>query len=331
MTPKYILDVSELVKYFPVSKGLIFSRYIGTVKAVDGISFQLKKGETMGLVGESGCGKSTLARLIAKLLEADGGHIYFDFQDITKISQSDMRPLRKKIQIIFQDPYSSLNPRMKAGDIVGEPLKLFGIASGKRRKERLKEIFESVGLDPHQAKRYPHEFSGGQRQRIGIARSLALDPEIIICDEPVSALDVSIQAQIINLLQDLQQQYNLTFIFISHDLSVVKHISNRIAVMYLGKIVEMVDSESLYQNPQHPYTEGLLSAIPIPDKRVKKKRILLKGDVPSPINTPQGCRFHTRCPYTIDICRYKEPEFVNLGNNHYCACHLKKKENHAKS
>jgi oligopeptide transport system ATP-binding protein len=318
-----MLDVRNLKKHFPVTRGLIFAKTIGTVKAVDGVSFTVAKGETLGLVGESGCGKSTLGRLITRLLEADSGSILYGTRDVTRIPAAEMRALRRKIQIIFQDPYSSLNPRMKVGDIVSEPLKLFGLASGKQKKTRLDEIFTSVGLDPGLAGRFPHEFSGGQRQRIGIARSLALNPEIIICDEPVSALDVSIQAQIINLLQDLQQQFKLTYLFISHDLSVVKHVSTRIAVMYLGKIVEMAENEALYRNPLHPYTEALLSAVPIPDTRVRRKRVLLQGDVPSPIEPPGGCRFHPRCRYVMDVCRLEEPRFLGLGPGRFCACHLR--------
>lgn len=318
-----LLEVKDLVKHFPIRQGIIFSRQVGAVQAVDGVSFTVNKGETLGLVGESGCGKTTTGRLILRLLEPTSGEIYFDGKNIPELPKDEMRELRKDLQIIFQDPYGSLNPRMTVGDIIGEPLHIHKIARGKDKEKRVRELLDVVGLNAFHARRFPHEFSGGQRQRIGIARALAVNPRLIVCDEPVSALDVSIQAQVINLLQDLQKEYGLTYLFIAHDLSVVKHISDRVAVMYLGKIVELTDKDELYRNPKHPYTQALLSAIPVPDPTVKKERILLHGDVPSPINPPSGCRFHTRCPKVMDICKVKEPEFVDTtGDGHFVACHL---------
>ncbi|NLJ73572.1 MAG: dipeptide ABC transporter ATP-binding protein [Firmicutes bacterium] len=318
-----LLEVKDLVKHFPIRQGIIFSRQVGAVQAVDGVSFTVNKGETLGLVGESGCGKTTTGRLILRLLEPTSGEIYFDGKNIPELPKDEMRELRKDLQIIFQDPYGSLNPRMTVGDIIGEPLHIHKIARGKDKEKRVRELLDVVGLNAFHARRFPHEFSGGQRQRIGIARALAVNPKLIVCDEPVSALDVSIQAQVINLLQDLQKEYGLTYLFIAHDLSVVKHISDRVAVMYLGKIVELTDKDELYRNPKHPYTQALLSAIPVPDPTVKKERILLHGDVPSPINPPSGCRFHTRCPKVMDICKVKEPEFVDTtGDGHFVACHL---------
>lgn len=319
-----LLQVDNLIKHFSITRGLILSKQVGAVHAVDNISFAVKHGETLGLVGESGCGKSTTARVVLRLIEPTSGTIMFNGIDIRSLDDNKLRAMRKDMQIIFQDPYGSLNPRMTVGDIIGEPLEMHHIATGKKKIQKVYELLEAVGLKPVHAKRYPHEFSGGQRQRIGIARALTLEPKLIICDEAVSALDVSIQAQILNLLQDLQEQFDLTFLFIAHDLSVVKHISDNVAVMYLGKIVEMVRKEELYSNPQHPYTEALLSAIPLVNPLEEKKRILLQGSVPSPINPPSGCRFHTRCPAVMDICSKEEPEMIDLGGGHYCACHLRK-------
>lgn len=319
---KPLLEVKNLVKHFPITKGIIFSKQVGAVKAVDGISFTVNRGETLGLVGESGCGKTTTGRVILRLIEPTSGEVWFDGKNVPELRKDELRELRKDMQIIFQDPYASLNPRMTVGDIIAEPLHIHGLAKGKEREKRVQKLLDVVGLSSFHARRFPHEFSGGQRQRIGIARALAVNPKLIICDEPVSALDVSIQAQVINLLQDLQKEFGLTYLFIAHDLSVVKHISDRVAVMYLGKIMELADKERLYANPKHPYTQALLSAIPIADPTVKKERIILKGDVPSPINPPSGCRFHTRCPYAMDICKQVEPEFIDTGDGHFVACHL---------
>jgi oligopeptide/dipeptide ABC transporter ATP-binding protein len=317
-----IIAVEGLKKYFPVKKGLL-RRTAGHVYAVDGVSFSISEGETLGLVGESGCGKSTVARTVLRLLEPTGGSIKLDGHDITSLGKAALRPHRRQMQIIFQDPFSSLNPRMSAGDIVGEPLQVHGIASGKQKEERVAELFDQVGLRRMQMRSYPHEFSGGQRQRICIARALALNPKLIIGDEPVSALDVSIQAQVINLMMDLQREKNLSYLFIAHDLAVVEHISHRIAVMYLGKIVECTDKATLFTNPLHPYTEALLAAVPIPNPKVKRKRRLLEGDVPSPINPPPGCSFHTRCPYAEPRCRGEIPALREVSPNHMVACHLR--------
>lgn len=317
-----LLRVRDLTKHFPITKGIIFSRQVGAVQAVDRVSFSIRRGETLGLVGESGCGKTTTGRLILRLIEATSGQIIFEGKDVRSLPKDKLRELRKDLQIIFQDPYASLNPRMAVGDIIGEPLDIHRLARGKERLKRIGELLDVVGLSKSHAKRFPHEFSGGQRQRIGIACALAVSPKLIVCDEPVSALDVSIQAQVINLLQDLQKEFGLTYLFIAHDLSVVKHISDRVAVMYLGRIVEITSKRELYRNPRHPYTQALLSAIPIADPSVEKERTILAGDVPSPINPPTGCRFHTRCPRVQDICREQEPELVELGEGHSAACHL---------
>ena len=318
-----ILEVRDLKMYFPVTSGVIFRRQVGAIKAVDGINLSIKRGETLGLVGESGCGKSTAGRAILQLYKPTAGEVIFKGQDLTKLGSSQMRGMRRDVQMIFQDPYASLNPRMTVGDIIGEPIEVHGLRKGrKERNERVQELLALVGLNPYFINRYPHEFSGGQRQRIGIARALAVEPDFVVCDEPVSALDVSIQAQVINLLEDLQSQLGLTYLFIAHGLSVIKHISDRVAVMYLGKIVELADAEVLYRQPRHPYTQALLSAVPIPDPVIEKKRqrIILEGDVPSPLNPPPGCRFHTRCPIAIDKCRVEEPPFVDYGGGHFAAC-----------
>jgi oligopeptide transport system ATP-binding protein len=317
-----LVVVRDLKKYFPITAGLLQQK-VGDVKAVDGIDFDIRRGETLGLVGESGSGKTTAGRVILRLTDATAGSITFDGREITNLSRSELRPLRKEMQIIFQDPYASLNPRMTVGDIIKEPLQIHGLASGKEAERRVQELLSMVGLQPYHANRYPHEFSGGQRQRVGIARALAVDPKFIVADEPVSALDVSIQAQVINLLQDLQKQLGLTFLFIAHDLSVVRHISNRVAVMYVGKIIEIADRERLYANPLHPYTQALLSAIPIPDPNAerRRKRIILTGDIPSPVNPPSGCRFHTRCPIAFERCSVEVPAFNLYEDGHRAACH----------
>jgi len=323
-----LLEVRDLYKYFPINAG-VFSRHIGDVKAVDGIDFAIRSGETLGLVGESGSGKTTAGRVVLRLLPATRGEVIFEGRNILELGREDVRKLRKSMQIIFQDPYASLNPRMTVGDIIGEPLRIHGLAKGKEAETRVQELLRLVGLQPYHANRYPHEFSGGQRQRIGIARALAVSPKFIVADEPVSALDVSIQAQVINLLQDLQAQFGLTFLFIAHDLSVVRHISTRVAVMYVGKIVEIADRNALYENPLHPYTQALLSAIPIPDPAIeaRRKRIVLSGDIPSPVNPPAGCRFHTRCPIAFDRCRVEVPPLKSYGPGHVAACHWVEEHN----
>ena len=319
-----LVNVQGLKMYFPVTAGLIFQRKIADVKAVDGLSFSVKKGETLGLVGESGCGKSTTGRAILQLYRPTAGSVTFGGTELTKLGTGEMRRMRRRMQMIFQDPYASLNPRMSVGSIIGEPLQIHGLAKGsKARKERIQELMRVVGLNPYYANRYPHEFSGGQRQRIGIARALAVEPDFIVADEPVSALDVSIQAQIINLLEDLQTQFGLTYLFIAHDLSVVRHISDRVGVMYLGKMMELADRNELYENPLHPYTKALLSAVPVPDPSVERtrERIILTGDVPSPLRPPSGCVFHTRCPIAIEECRQSIPEWRDVGGGHLVACH----------
>ena len=315
-----ILDVQNLKKYFPIRGGLI-TRTVGHVKAVDGISFKLRRGETLGIVGESGCGKSTAGRTILRLHDITDGKVIFKGEDLAKCSKKEMRAKRLQMQMVFQDPYASLNPRMTVGNIIGEALLDHKLMSKAEAREKVLETMEICGLPTYDINRYPHEFSGGQRQRIGIARSLILNPELIVCDEPVSALDVSIQSQIINLLGDLQERNNFSYIFISHDLSVVEYISNRVAVMYLGNIVEMADKNEIFDNPLHPYTKALMSAIPVPDPTRKRDRIILSGDLPSPSNPPSGCKFRTRCPYATEKCAQEAPEYRDVGNEHFVACH----------
>jgi oligopeptide/dipeptide ABC transporter ATP-binding protein len=319
--PRPVLEVADLVKHYPVRAG-VFRRAVATVHAVDGVSFALGKGETLGLVGESGCGKSTVARSVLRLVEPTSGQIRIDGTDITRLSKSAMRPFRRSMQIVFQDPFASLNPRMTAGDIVGEPLAVHGLAGGSEQQERVAKLFQQVGLRPDQMKNYPHQFSGGQRQRICIARALALQPRLIVCDEPVSALDVSIQAQVINLLIDLQREHGFSYLFIAHDLAVVAHISHRVAVMYLGRIVEIADRAELFDNPRHPYTQALLASVPLADPKRKRLQPLVDGDVPSPVNPPAGCAFHTRCRYAVERCRIERPALRGAGPGHQVACLL---------
>ncbi len=321
---KVLIRVENLTKHFPITRGIVFQKEIGAVQAVDKVTFNIHEGETLGLVGESGCGKSTTGRTILQLHRATSGKVFYGDVDLTETSDDKMRGYRRDLQIIFQDPYASLNPRMTVGSIIAEPLEVHRIGTKKERRERVKELLALVGLNPYFINRYPHEFSGGQRQRIGVARALALNPKFIVCDEPIAALDVSIQAQVVNLLEELQKQFGLTYLFIAHDLSMVRHIADRTAVMYLGKIVELADREALYSEPLHPYAQALLSAVPIPDpaKERKRKRIILEGDVPSPSNPPSGCRFHPRCPIAEDICKEKEPEWREVLDDHWVACHL---------
>ena len=316
-----LLEVHDLVRHFPIRRGL-FGRGGGQVRAVDGVSFDVRQGEVLGLVGESGCGKTTTGRCILRLIEPDSGTVRFAGRDITRLSRSELRPLRRQMQIVFQDPYSSLNPRLTVGSMLGEALAIHGLARGAKARSRVAGLLELVGLSPDHARRYPHEFSGGQRQRIGIARALAVEPRLIVADEPVSALDVSIQAQIMNLLQDLQRRMDLTYLFVAHDLSVVEHISDRVAVMYLGRIVELAEAEVLYREPRHPYTLSLLSAIPVPDPAYRRGRVVLGGDVPNPAHPPAGCRFHPRCPIAHEHCSREEPALREVEPGHVSACHF---------
>ncbi|MFL6558847.1 MAG: ABC transporter ATP-binding protein [Bacillus sp. (in: firmicutes)] len=315
-----LLEVNGLKKYFPITGGL-FGRKQGEVKAVDDVSFYVRKGETLGIVGESGCGKSTTGRLLMRLIEASEGRIVFEDQEITSMSKTELRKTRRDIQMVFQDPYASLNPRHSIEQILEEPLIVHGIGTKEERKKQVRDMLEVVGLSSYHAKRYPHQFSGGQRQRIGIAKALMTKPKLIIADEPVSALDVSIQAQVLNLMKDIQKEFQLTYIFIAHDLGVVRHISDRVGVMYLGRLIELAESEDLYENPKHPYTKALLSAVPIPDPDIKRETILIEGELPSPANPPSGCAFHTRCPLVMDICKKARPTDQNL-KGHFVACHL---------
>ena len=319
-----LLRVEGLKKYFPIRRGIVIQREVGNVHAVDDISFDIYRGETLGLVGESGCGKSTTGRTILQLYRPTAGEVHFEDVNLVTLKGNDLRRMRQKMQMIFQDPYASLNPRMTVGEIIGEPLTIFNVVSGKKLRKRVEELLEMVGLNPAFSNRYPHEFSGGQRQRIGVARALALDPDLIICDEPISALDVSIQAQVVNLLEDLQTQFGLTYLFIAHDLSMVRHISDRVAVMYLGVIVELTGRNELYSNALHPYTQALLSAVPIPDPMAeeRRQRIILQGDVGSPINPPSGCRFRTRCPLAAAVCAEERPAMREINPGHFVACHM---------
>jgi oligopeptide transport system ATP-binding protein len=320
-----LVQVRNLKKYFPITRGIV-QRHVGDIKAVDDVSFDIYKGETLGLVGETGCGKTTAGRTIIRLYEPTAGQVLFDDVDLATLKGGELRHLRRRMQMIFQDPYASLNPRMAVGSIIAEPLEVHRVARGQEKRERVNELLHLVGLNPNFAGRYPHEFSGGQRQRIGIARALALNPALIICDEPISSLDVSIQAQVVNLLEKLQDQLGLTYLFIAHDLSMVRHISDRVAVMYLGKIVELTDRDEIYLNPLHPYTQALMSAVPVPDPEIeaKQQRIILEGDLPSPASPPRGCNFNTRCSKAVGVCFEEEPRFIEVKPGHFCACHLVK-------
>jgi len=322
MTSQPLLQIRELSKYFPVTSGTVFTHKVGDIKAVDRISFDLYAGETLGLVGESGCGKTTTGRVMLKLIEPSGGQIFYNGRDITPLNKKAMAPLRREMQIIFQDPYASLNPRLTVGEAIGEPLVAHGLATRAQAKEQVLALLQVVGLAPFHYNRYPHEFSGGQRQRVGIARTLVLYPKLVVADEPVSALDVSIRAQIINLLQRIQSEFHLTFLFISHDLGVVRHLSDRVVVMYLGRLAELAATDQLFAEPKHPYTQALLSAVPSVKQRKQRRRLVLTGEVPTPFNPPQGCRFHTRCPLAMDMCHTVEPAWHDTGDGHFVACHL---------
>jgi len=319
-----LVRVENLKKHFPIRRGFLIQRQVGAIKAVDGVSFDIYRGETLGLVGESGCGKTTTGRTLLQLYRPTSGSVHFEGEDLVDMKGEQLRRQRRKMQMIFQDPYASLNPRMTVGRIIREPLEVHDVGSVKERQDRVHELLRLVGMNPYFVNRYPHEFSGGQRQRIGVARALALNPSFIVCDEPISAFDVSIQAQVVNLLEDLQADLGLTYLFIAHDLSMVRHISTRVAVMYLGKIVELTDRDTLYSDPQHPYTEALLSAVPIPDPEVEeeRERVILEGEVPSPANPPVGCNFNTRCPKVMQVCHEVDPEFKEIAPGHWCACHL---------